>query len=168
MLCCITRMMPALIFCLSGSPVGILSSSFMCSLSESVKTLLFPPVCSLRLQGSYRELVFTHARRKAHFICSDNLESPGDGVPQVAEDFNFPNRMNFRWYLCKIIFLVCLVVDFCSCLWLSLSVVSSQIKLHMMGWQQGKGGRAGTFPCALQWFLPQRDLGPVSYLWILL
>lgn len=66
-LCRVTRMMPALIIHLSGSPAGVLGCSFMCSLNGSIKMLLFPPNCSLILWGSYRELVFMHARQEKPF-----------------------------------------------------------------------------------------------------
>lgn len=65
-LCHVTWMILALIIHLSGSAVGVHSSSFMCSLNGSM-TMLLPSNCSIGPQGSYRGLVFTHTGGKRSF-----------------------------------------------------------------------------------------------------
>lgn len=69
-LCLVAHVMLAFTIPLSGSSVRLLGCSLsVCFLNESVKLLSLPPNCSLKLPCSPRELVFTHARRKALWVC---------------------------------------------------------------------------------------------------
>lgn len=84
--------MLALIIHLFGSAVGVHSSSFMCSLSGFMKMLLLPSNCSLRPQASYGGLVFTHTRKKALKMYSDNSENSADKIPQDDKGISKPDE----------------------------------------------------------------------------